>query len=358
MFQDYTGITQDGHTLADLFDDGTIQLTEIKKGAFRPVFTFYTKHFDETYELLRMFPVTIIPVGLSLLRTAMEHKNMQLPPHYQMHNECDLAIEFSLDDFDPYHIFYNVPVPRKVHQQLAKADYVAKDFSIVLQSKSGQLFGKSQKAVIERSYHPYIIDWIGTLGFVFNLRRSANSEQYIKGLIKILLTHLAEHGYATGIFGEMGYLHRLIEDWHMAIQCYRTEIKANLTSNGILGFGAVRVLSNLGVVHKKLGNIEQAQDYFTLALSLNPNYFESLVSLAGIIDDPWTILSCLARAYRIRPGFPIFPELFDNIGQKLGASGSVVARKIESESPKVNLLTSPKKLKLESAAAILGRIEL
>ena len=267
-------------------------------------------------------------------------------------------IEFSLDDPEPHHVIDSLVIPGHLHDQLAEANQESKKITIVLQEKRRNFFSKARTEVVSVIYEPYLLDWEGVVGLVTYIRNSWRtvSKDRLNSLLDALHIRLEEHGQATDVYTEMGFLHRLDENWAEAIRCYTQEIKFGLTAEGQPGIGSMRAFSNLGVVYKKLQEFEKARDCFTIALSLNPNYFESLVSLSGSIEDPEIAFSCVSRAYCVRRGDPVFPTLFANMASAFYRSADQIAGLVEDTSAKTDLSQPLAGLNSDSPILLLKRL--
>ena len=320
------------YTLSDLFEKASVQNLP-ERGFPEPVFVLSTKRFDEAAELLQLFHLSLLPVNIPTMHS------LPLPPGYKIPTGGRLMVEFSLDDPDPHHVIDSLVVPDHLHDHLAKANRESRKITIVLQEKKRNFFSKARTEVVSVIYEPYLLDWEGVVGLVTYIRNSWRnvSKDRLSSLLDALQIRLEEYGQATNVYTEMGFLHRLDENWEESVRCYTQEIKFGLTAEGQPGIGSMRAFSNLGVVYKKLQEFQKARDCFAIALSLNPNYFESLVSLAGIIEDPQIAFSCVSRAYRVRRNDPLFPTLFANMASAFSRSPDQIADMVKEASTKMDL---------------------
>jgi tetratricopeptide (TPR) repeat protein len=156
-------------------------------------------------------------------------------------------------------------------------------------------------------------------------------------MLKGMESQIKFAGPATGLYCEMGMLYRLIEDYKGAVEYYHKEINLGLKRDGLPGVGTARAFSNLGVVYKKLGKYDLALDSFRVALGLNSNYFECLISMSGLANNINASLALMGRAYRIRAGDPLWQALFQNASAGFGLPVQEIVQKVEDLSTKVDL---------------------
>lgn len=290
----------------DLFNKISVQI-QTERGSPQLVFVIHTKHLEQASDLLRMYHLSPLPISIPMM------KSLPLPPGYKIPTGGDLVIDWSLDDPNPDLIINNVVIPHNMYVPLAQANFDSKSFTVILEEKGG-VFGKTRTEVVPGIYESYFLDWDGVLGIAVYIRRGWRnvSRKNVEGLLDAIRIRFEDNGIATGLFTEMGYLYRLNEDWKSAAECYLQEIKFGLRSNDWPGLGTIKALGNLGVVFKRFEDYSKARDCFIVALMLNPNFFEGLMSVAGILENPETALKCLSRAYVIRPDDPRLPQAFES----------------------------------------------
>ncbi len=326
------------HSLPELFERVSVNLST-QRGAPQAEFILHTNKYDEAARALRIFPLSLLPINLPMMETLPHQPGVTVPVGGR------ISIDFCFEDPDPAHIIYNLVIPEEQHDRLEQANCASNSLAIVLEQEKSGPFDKARSDLVCITYQPYLLDWEGILGIAFYVRNAWKtiSRKKVTGLISALQERLNEHGPATGLYTELGYLYRLIENWDEAARCYFQEIKFGLDDNNLPGIGCVKALNNLGIVHKKVDNPDLAQACFKLALWLNPNYFETLVSLAGLLDSDLA-LNCVSRAYRVRPHDKVFPEVISNLAAYAGwnwdettSSIEVRGNKIKLEKPLVNL---------------------
>jgi tetratricopeptide (TPR) repeat protein len=296
-----------------------------------PVFILHTNQFDEASELLRRFPVSILTTNRQSL------KNLPIKSTLDTSGSDILAMEFSLDDPYPEHIIDRIVIPNDQRDRLLKSNLASKTIRIALEEDSHGFLGRKKRtAQLPGAYSPYIVDWWGTHGLMIYLRNAMGNKPNPQ-LLHALELHLKEYGPATGIWCEIGFFHRLAEDWEKAIAAYKEEIRLGLKSDGHPGIGSAKALNNMGVVYKKTGKFDLAADCFALALDVNPNYFETLISTAGVQKYEKVALSCVARALRINAKWPDFPQFIRAAAAAWERQESDVLRYLERESESIDL---------------------
>ncbi len=323
----------------------------VERGLPELVFVVHTQHFDAAAYLLHVFRMTLLPVNIPLLR--------QLPhvPGTEFPEGGYLMIEWSFADLDPGHVLDKTVIPQGLQDQLAEANSRSKGFTVILEEKSGR-FGRIRSDTIPGTFEPYLIDWDGALGYVTYVRWAWRtvSKARVDLLLQAIQGRLASKGPATGLYTEMGYLYRLNEEWGKAIDCYLREIRFGLTQDGRPGVGTMQAFCNLGVIYKKTGEPARARDCFAVALHLNPNYFEPLISIAGVLDDLMMQLMCLSRAQRIRPDDPVIPVSIHNLcGVRLNAIEEV-GRWVKDMSSEIDLSQPLSALDIGDPLPVLKRL--
>lgn len=340
----------ESHTNAELFEKIRVQpLTE--RGSPQLAFVVQTRRFDAAAYLLRIFRLSLLPVNIPLLR------GLPLAPDVRLPEGGDLMIEWSLADPDPVHVIDSTLIPYNLHDHLEHINTETGGFVVVLEEKQGR-FGKTRSAAIPGRYEPYVIDWGGALGYFTYIRAAwrAISQEGVDLLLRGVRDRLANKEFATGLFTEMGYLHKLNGDWDLAAHCYLQEIRRGLNSDGRPGLGAMQAFCNLGVVYKQLGDLTRARDCFTLALFLNPNYFEPLLSVGGVLTDLDLQLMCLSRAYCIRPQDPMIGKAIQNLCGDRTMAFDEVARWVQEMGSEMDLAQPLAALHVEDPVPVLRRL--
>jgi tetratricopeptide (TPR) repeat protein len=323
----------------DLFSEISVQIVS-ERGAPQPGFVIHTQYLEKASEILQLYHLSPLPLSIPMMQS------LPLPPGYKIPTGGDLVIDWSLDDPNPDAIIGNVVIPQNLQDQLAQANFDTKSIMIILEEKKGA-FGKIRTEAVPGVYESYFLDWIGALGISVYIRRGWQnvSSNKVAGLLNAIRMRLEDNGPATGLFTEMGYLYRLNEDWELAAQCYRREIKFGLKPDGWPGVGTIKALGNLGIVFKRFQDYSQAQDCLIVALTLNPNFFEGLISIAGILENPEAAIKCLSRAYLIRPNDPRLPQAFESAAMALGQPTEKIQKAIKHFSSQIDLSQSVAELK-------------
>lgn len=246
-------------------------------------------------------------------------------------------MEFSLDDPYPDQIIDRIVIPNVQRDRLLKSNLQSKTINMILEEDAqGFLRKRKRTEALPGTYSPYIVDWWGVQGLIFYLRNAMGNKPS-PDFLHALELHLEEYGPVTGIWCEIGFFHRLAEDWEKAIAAYKEEIRLSLKSDGQLGIGSAKALNNMGVVYKKTGKFDLASNCFSLALDINPNYFETLISFAGVQKYEKVAMSCIARALRINAKWPGFPGLISTTAQAWKRKESDVLRYLEREAESMDL---------------------
>lgn len=286
-----------------------------ERGSRIPLFIFTTEHFDEALQALKVWYLSPLVLDVPFLQS--------LPITLQgiPKNAGYRRLEWSFEDWAPDSA-YEMYLTRELTDKLATANREARTFAAVLENKAGMWGRKRSQKIPDEYYSPYLLDWTGLTGVLFYIRNDVSSEKVqniARDVVPMVCKNLESGGIAeaTGLYTELGYQFRMIEEWEQAIHYYRKEIEFSLKQKPRLGRGCMKALCNLGVIYKKQAKYDLATRCFILALYLNPNYFEVLVSLAGIIDHLDVALLCLARGARIRPGNPYVGMAVENICQGL-----------------------------------------
>ncbi len=300
-----------------------------ERGSRIPLFIFHTDHFDQAVQALKVWYLSPLVLDVPFLQS--------LPITLQgiPKNAGYRRLEWAFEDWAPDSV-YDMYLTEALTDKLATANREARTFAAVLENKAGMWGQKRSQKIPDAYYSPYLLDWTGLTGVLFYIRNDVSPEK-VQNIARDVVPMVCENlesgriAEATGLYTELGYQFRLIEEWEQAIHYYRKEIEFGLKQKPRLGRGCMKALCNLGVIYKKQGEYALAIKCFMLALHLNPNYFEVLVSLAGIANHPDIAMLCLARSSRIRPGNPYVEMAAKNICQALGL-------KLESTLDKINQL--------------------
>ncbi len=318
-----------------------------------PVFVFETENFDVAKEALKTWYLSPTVINIPFLHS-LPFKIVGIDPGAGF-----LRVEWVFEDFDPDHA-YEMHLSKEQVQRLANANDIANAFRIILEEKKGR-FRKKQTLRVSGKYPAYKLDWSGITGALFYIRNTMAPDR-VKDWVYAVLPRIVdaieagEMAIATGLYTEIGYLYRLIEEWEKAANYYEKEIVLGMQPDGNLGKGCMKALCNLGVVYKKHRQYDTASNCFFLALHLNPNYFEVLISFAGIINKPQIALKCLARAYRIRPQNPYFYEAFDNVCNGLNLSKESAEKAIEQYMKEVEFSEPTPELAISEPNAYLQNL--
>lgn len=79
----------------------------------------------------------------------------------------------------------------------------------------------------------------------------------------------------------------------------------------------------------RCSSTKSKRNCFILALHLNPNDFEAILSLSGIVQDTDTALQCLSRGYRLRPQDPNIVPAIHILCESRSLPLETTARRIE-----------------------------
>lgn len=282
--------------VSELFTQVSFQKS-VQRGAPQLLFVVGTRKFDVAAQALRLFHLSPLPINVQTLRQLTRGASQDLP------GDVDLCIEWKLFDIAPGKTIARTVVPLEKHRELLELNAEEMRFTVVLEEEKGGLVGKARRELVPGSYEPYLLDWYGIEGVATHLRSSlsqATSEE-LEMLLDLLERRIYQRGLATGLLTQMGFVYRLAGLFDQASECYLREIKAGLRPDGHPGPGTLTALCNLGTVYKKQRDLERARLSYRLALTLNSNYFEPLVSLPGVLEGFEQRLLCWSRAYRLRP---------------------------------------------------------
>lgn len=329
-----------------LFDQATAQVRQ-EKGGPQLVFTLHTKRFDEAVQLLRAFRVSVTPFGVAQLRALPE------PPDFEIPSDAHLLLQFTLDDVAPFMPIATLSVPKSQVAPLLQANTAGHGFSLSLDGGGGFL-GKSR--IENWRYDNFLLDWEGWEGVSILVRTKwGDSPEATESILESLQNRL-KRGPAAGLQTEVGYLYRLQDEWDSAIYWYQQEVRFNQKADGAPGPGAARALCNLGVIHKKRRELDLARDYFNLALSLNPNYYEALLSNVGLQEDFGAILQGLTRVYRVRGDEQVLGTLLNTLCEGKPLAADELAAVVREASREVDLTHPLPKMVVDNPAAKLATL--
>jgi tetratricopeptide (TPR) repeat protein len=281
----------------DLISNITVEV-ETENGVSEAVFVLHTRYPEQAQSLFGLFRLTLLPVSIPAMRELGDN-DIPLP------DGGSLYIELSLHDLKPNMLLHSLVIPDAQLDALELANRTTKRLKIYLESKEGP-FGKRKRVLVPNLFEPYVLDWRGMTGLVRHLRRSAMSdgatlnEQDAYHLLTLLQMPLKDNLPATGIYREMGFIYRQVGASENAIASFQEEVLFSLGKDGIPGAHAAQALRQLGLIHEANGDSDKAFDAFRAALAVNPNSFDTLTAIAGILTDATEALRYLGRAYRIR----------------------------------------------------------
>lgn len=273
-----------------------------------PSIIFESNEADRLKELLTLFPLTILTVDVPLW------SEMNLPPEIVIPPDASLRIEFSLDDIRPGILLYDMYIPADLRWQMMALNKKTRSLNIGIRDlQSGKVMAVPGRET------PYILDWSGSGGLTYYLRstlaqygrewKKDNAYQVIAGLKSTMQEY---GGYVTDLNSHIGLIYRAFAEFDKAKPHYVEEVKGARRKDGSFAMSASRGFNNLAVINKKEGDFQKALVSFRFALTLNPNYFEALTSIAGLIPDFDQASQFLGRAYRVRSEDPIWNTILHN----------------------------------------------
>ncbi|MCL4246740.1 MAG: hypothetical protein KJ065_01170 [Anaerolineae bacterium] len=273
--------------------------TAIEHGAQEAIFVLQTRYLDRAETLLNLFRLSPLAISIpGMLQLGDE--TLMLPRGGQ------IFVEWSLHDLLPNVLLDRLVIPDDQHDLLEYANRETRRLSIFLESKEGGPFGKRRRVPLPGLFDPYVLDWRGITGVVRFLRRrfvqdnAGLSEQEAHHLLTLLEAPIKDGLPATGIYQEMGLIHRLVGNYEQALQCLRHEILFNMDAQGMPSIHASQAFRQMGLIYQEQEESDKARVAFSAGLAVNPNSFESLTAMAGTLDDPTDVMRYLGRAYRIR----------------------------------------------------------
>lgn len=337
--------------LANLFTRVAFEkVADARGGESEYEFVLRTKRFEDALRVVRVFHLTALPVNLACLRQNAD-------PKAKFPKDSELWIEWYLADVEPGRPIDKTIIPAKVHIEMANANLHSRHFKIVLEEEKLGFLGKPRRELIA-DHAPFVLDWRGLEGSAVYARSAWQDPDYdhVEPVLDLLTQRLDEHGPAAGLYTQMGLLYGLIGKHEQAIDCYAREIEMALQPNGRPGFGALAALCHLGAAFKQLEEFEFARAAYRLALTLNPNYYEPLVSLPGLLEDFGQQLLCLSRAYRLRPDDPRLAQGVEFMCEPFPHAAADVFHVIKELSQTVDLTRPLPELTLTNPAAVLREL--
>jgi len=244
-------------------------------------------------------------------------------PDLEMPQGGQIYVEWSLHDLMPDKLLASAAIPDDQHDLLEYANRETRSLSIYLEGKDGSgPFSKRKRVSLPGLFSPYVLDWCGIVGVVRLLRRryvQANggvSAQQARHLITLLETPIKDGLPATGLYREMGLIYRLIKDFDQAQYWLKQEITFNTDAGGMPTIHTSPAFRQIGLIYRELGEYDLARDAFSAALAVDPNSYETLTAMAGILDDPTDAMRYLGRAYRIRKQDSSWARVIDAAASK------------------------------------------
>jgi tetratricopeptide (TPR) repeat protein len=155
-------------------------------------------------------------------------------------------------------------------------------------------------------------------------------------LLTLLQLQVKEGLLATGIYREMGFIYRQVDDFDSALGCFREEIGLSIGKDGIPGSHSAQSFRQMGQIYTERGEDDLAFDALRMALAINPNSFDSLTALGTLVKDPAEALRYLGRAWRIRKGDPTWADVvktaaarFNRTQQQIEQAVAIVAVQVD-----------------------------
>lgn len=281
----------------DLISNITVEV-ETENGVTEAAFVLHTRYLEQAINLFNMFRLTLLPVSIPAMKQ-LGDSDVALP------EGGSLFIEWSLHDLKPNMLLHSLVVPDAQLEALELANRTTKRIKVYVEGKEGR-FAKRKRVLVANIFEPYVLDWRGMTGLVRHLRRNAMqsgealNEQDAYHLLTLLQMPLKDNLPATGIYREMGFIYRQVGANDNAIASFQEEISFSMGKDGVPGAHAAQALRQLGLIYEANGQTNMAFDAFRAALAVNPNSFDTLTAIAGILTDATEALRYLGRAYRIR----------------------------------------------------------
>lgn len=274
-----------------------------------PSFIFATRELEALKSLFIRFPITILTIDVGTFR------QMPLSPEIVIPDDASLRIEFSLDDIHAGQLLWDMYIDGEKRGQMANLNLKTKSITLGIRDLStGQIH------FIPGNQTPYILDWSGSVGLIQSLRNVylQSGRGWEKNNAYQIISEVLEEikrlgGYVTTLHASIGLIYRDLGEFDKATPLYTEEIKGAHRPDGTFATSAMLGFNNLAVIYKKEGAFDKALLNFQFALALNPNYFEALVSIAGLIPDMNQALVYLGRAFRVQSRHPIWNTMLHNM---------------------------------------------
>ncbi len=279
----------------------------VERGAPELLFVATAGNLETAVDFLRYFSLLPFPVSFELMR---QFEN----PNAPRSQNADFRLEWMMSDILPGKMLTMTPLSDAQRGEFGALNAGNRRFSVVVEEAKGGLFSKPKREPTPFVYEAYVLDWWGVEGasvYAYSTWQQPTLET-VDGLIRVLEQRVAQHGAATGLLTQIGRLHRFAGRFDAAAMYYCREIQQGLRADGTPGAGIQTAFCNLGTIYKKLQKFDLAILCYKLALYLNPNYFEPLVSMAGIMEETPAQLLCLSRAERLQPESPIVVNALQN----------------------------------------------
>jgi len=301
-----------------------------------PTFVFITSQYERLTEYFKLFSLSIIPVDVPIFRQLPLPENVDLP------EDASLRLEFALDDVNPNNLLWVIHINADKRTKFHQLNHQNRRIAVVVKDAQGK-----QKPM-RRIQEPYLLDWGGLVGLSMYMRvtiaRSgrewgpANAQEILKGM-QDSINH--NGGYVSSMHGQMGLIYRTLGDFKQAEQCYIDEILGARRQDGTFNTLAVPAFAGLGVLYKRTQQLKKAADAFNVGLSIHPNHFESLVSIAGVLEDQKLAFRHLARAFCLRPQDPIWNQIVQSLAAVHQQPPQNLFNYIQSLSNEIDLAHKP-----------------
>lgn len=294
-----------------------------------PVFIFEADVYEMAVVAYGCYHVTPLAINLPVL------KNLPMDPVALIPEDKLLRVELAFEDPFPGHT-YDVNLDSKQVELLQKANLESERIRFVIEGYS-EVTGKIEHYELP-SLDPYVLDWKGVLGIMRLIRLSTIEPRrdQLNDMIHGLEMHLAENGYATGIHTELGFLYRVKGELEKSIESYTDEIEYSVSELDFNAGSLYHTFNNMATIYKKLEDRERAFHLFQLALHYNPNYFEALLNMAGVVEFDLS-MKCIARAMAIRWDDSIFDSMIGLASKAYGKCEVRIGNRLKEEVSKVDL---------------------
>ncbi len=261
--------------------------------------TFTTDNLDKARDHLTMAPPSIRTISYDLARYLKVTKS----------EKTGLRIEFSCEDVDPEHS-WECELDIEKQKYFASHKNTGTPLAIQIQSTSA---GSTPEKLYD--YRGLSIDWIGYTGLTTLIRSGGDPSQNEpkERSIASITQKIKDSGTSSGDYIEMGVCLRQLGRIDEAVDMYIKELQFafSLDSQPFNPF-TITAIQNIATAYKKKNDFGKAIVLYLIALTLNPNYFEALISACGLIDNAELSLKMAARAYKIRRNDDIAAILLQN----------------------------------------------